>query len=170
MSTCSPIGFSDVSAALKEAMAAVCTPVAVVTTMDGKRPHGTTVSAFASLSMAPPMILVALDHRSELLAILRRTRRFGLNILGSTQPETAASFARKGLDKFAGVAWTCVAGAPRLDGAPGWVVCDAASFVEAGDHTVVFADVRDATSDEGQPLTYFRRAFGTHALLGSERQ
>ncbi|MEU1997988.1 flavin reductase family protein [Nocardia gamkensis] len=148
-------------------MAAVCTPVSVVTAMDGERPHGTTVSAFASLSMRPPMILVALDHGSELLAIIRRTKRFGLNILGSTQPETATAFARKGPDKFAGISWTTVAGAPRLSGAPGWVVCDAASFTEAGDHTVVFADVRDASTGEGQPLTYFRRAFGTHTLLGA---
>lgn len=42
---------------LKDVMAGVCTPVAVVTAMDGARPHGTTVSAFASLSMTPPMVL-----------------------------------------------------------------------------------------------------------------
>jgi flavin reductase (DIM6/NTAB) family NADH-FMN oxidoreductase RutF len=48
-------------------MADVCTPVAVVTTLRGDRPHGTTVSAFASLSMSPPMVLVSLDLRSDLL-------------------------------------------------------------------------------------------------------
>ncbi|WP_461069861.1 flavin reductase [Streptomyces pseudoechinosporeus] len=54
--------------------------------MDGRRPHGTTVSAFASLSMTPPMVLVSLGERSQLLTIIRRTGRFGLNILGTQHP------------------------------------------------------------------------------------
>ncbi|MFF7544482.1 LLM class flavin-dependent oxidoreductase [Streptomyces canus] len=57
----------------RDAMATVASPVAVVTAMDGPCPHGTTVSAFASLSLAPPMVLVSLNNRSHLLAIIRRT-------------------------------------------------------------------------------------------------
>ena len=34
----------------RSTMASVCAPVSVVTAMDGERPHGTTVSAFSSLS------------------------------------------------------------------------------------------------------------------------
>ncbi len=52
----------DFTTAFRDVMAGVCTPVTVVTALDGDRPHGTTVSAFASLSMAPPMVLVALDR------------------------------------------------------------------------------------------------------------
>jgi flavin reductase (DIM6/NTAB) family NADH-FMN oxidoreductase RutF len=37
-------------------MAGVATPVSVVSTVTDGRPHGTTVSAFASLSMSPPMV------------------------------------------------------------------------------------------------------------------
>jgi flavin reductase (DIM6/NTAB) family NADH-FMN oxidoreductase RutF len=161
---------TDIATALKEAMASVCTPVSVITTMDGDRPHGTTVSAFASLSMQPPMLMVALDRRSDLLSILLRTKRFGVNILGSAQPGTATAFARKGTDKFAGIGWVNQSGAPRLIGAPGWVVCDAASFIEGGDHIVVLADVREADTNVGPPLTYFRRGFGTHTVLASEPQ
>lgn len=49
----------ELATRFRDAMAAVCTPVAVVTAMDGDRPHGTTVSAFASLSMSPPSVLVS---------------------------------------------------------------------------------------------------------------
>jgi len=49
--------------------------------MAGDRPHGTTVSAFASLSLNPPMVLVSLDKSSELLRHVRRILAFGLNIL-----------------------------------------------------------------------------------------
>ncbi|MEV0640898.1 flavin reductase [Streptomyces sp. NPDC050619] len=54
--------------AFRDAMAAVAAPVAVVTALDGDRPHGCTVSAFASPSLTPPMVLMSLDNRSQLLA------------------------------------------------------------------------------------------------------
>lgn len=53
--------------------------------MDGTRPHGTTVSAVASHSLTSPMVLVSLDNGSELLALVRGTGRFGLNILGHSR-------------------------------------------------------------------------------------
>jgi flavin reductase (DIM6/NTAB) family NADH-FMN oxidoreductase RutF len=170
MTTCSTTPHEDIAASLKEVMAAVCTPVSVVTAMDGDRPHGTTVSAFASLSMAPPMVLVSLDRTSELLGIIQRGRRFGVNILGSAQSAAATAFARKGTDKFADTPWTRASDVPRLTGAPGWVVCDASSFVEGGDHIVVLGEVREAVAHDGSPLTYFRRDFGTHMLLGQEHR
>ena len=57
-------------------MAAVCTPVTVVTTADEDGPHGATVSAFASLSLRPPLVTVALDRRSGTHSgFARRPRR-----------------------------------------------------------------------------------------------
>src|SRR5438105_11403406 len=82
--------------AFREVMASVCTPVSVVTAMADHLPHGTTVSAFASLSLDPPMVLVALDRGSDLLALVRRTGRFGLNVLSGAQSHLALRFARKG--------------------------------------------------------------------------
>ncbi|WP_328847686.1 flavin reductase [Streptomyces sp. NBC_00258] len=55
----------------------------MVTALDGDRPHGTTVSAFASHSLTPPMVLVSLDNRSQLLALIRRT---GQRFDGVRQP------------------------------------------------------------------------------------
>src|SRR6185437_14951559 len=83
------------------AMARVCTPVTVVTTFD-RSPHGTTVNAFASLSLDPPMVLVSLDQRSELLARLTRSGPFGINVLSSVQSDLSMRFARKGPDTFDG--------------------------------------------------------------------
>jgi flavin reductase (DIM6/NTAB) family NADH-FMN oxidoreductase RutF len=152
--------------AFLEAMASVCSPVSIVTGLEETTPHGTTVSAFASLSLEPPMVLVALDHGSDLLALLRRTRRFGLNVLSSTQSELALRFARKGgAAKFDTVDWQDCAGVPRLPGAAGFLVCDVANMVEAGDHTVVFGTALAADTAAGLPLTYHARAFGTHAPL-----
>ena len=150
----------------REVMAGVATPVSVVTAVsaDGV-PHGTTVSAFASLSMDPPMVLVSLDRGSDLLALVRDTGRFGVNVLGSTQSALALSFARKGADKFASVDWVPDQGLPRLPGAPGWLACEVASLVEGGDHVVALGTVLAADTADGAPLTYHSRVFGTHAAL-----
>ncbi|MGH3249709.1 MAG: flavin reductase family protein, partial [Trebonia sp.] len=63
--------------AFRAVMATVCTPVSVVTAMAGDRPHGSTVSAFASLSLNPPMVLVSLDLSSDLLRHIRDSGAFG---------------------------------------------------------------------------------------------
>ncbi|MGY1602480.1 flavin reductase family protein [Geodermatophilus sp. SYSU D00815] len=151
-----------VAAAFREVMAGVCTPVSVVTVLRHGRPHGTTVSAFASLSMAPPMLLVALDRGSELLARLAVGRPFGVNVLGAGQADLAAAFARKGPDRFAGARWVTDTGAPRLTGSPGWLACTVAQLVDGGDHVVVLGDVVRAAAADGPPLTYHARTFGTH--------
>src|SRR5690242_13554525 len=89
----------------RDLMSMVCGPVVVITTAEGQEPAGTTVSAFSSLSLQPRLVMLALDRTSRLLARLRRTRRFGVNILDSGQSELATLFATKREDKFAGIEW-----------------------------------------------------------------
>ena len=146
-------------------MAGVATPVSVVTTLTDGHPHGTTVSAFASLSMTPPMVLVSLDRGSELLARLGRSSVFGVNVLGSDQAALALAFSRKGDDKFTGVDWVADAGAPRLTGSPGWLACTVTQLVEGGDHVIVLGEVQRAATTAAAPLTYHARTFGTHAAV-----
>lgn len=148
--------------AFRVTMAQVATPVSVVTTHDGERPYGTTVSAFSSLSMEPPMLLVSLQRSSHLLSLLAEGTRFGVNVLGGEQAELAARFASRRDDKFAGVEWELLDGAPALPAAHGWVGLDVAQLVPAGDHVLVLGDVVSAVSGPGGPLTYHRRSFGTH--------
>jgi len=158
-----------IAAAFRETMAAVCTPVAVVTGLDGDRPHGTTVSAFASLSMNPPMVLVALDRASELLALIRRTRRFGLNLLGGTQAGLARRFATKGgAAKFAGVPWERHAEVPRIPGCAGFLGCTVAGLAHGGDHLIVLGNVVAAETTGDLPLVYHGRAFATPVALPEE--
>ena len=150
--------------AFRDAMASVSTPVAVITAMDGERPHGTTVSAFASLSMSPPSLLVSLDRGSDLLALIQAAGEFGVNVLGHDQSDLASCFARKGRDKFADVDWVLAEGVPRLAGAPGWFACEVMQAVEAADHIVVIGRVRAVDSTAAAPLTYHARTFGTHHI------
>ncbi|HEX4088435.1 MAG TPA: flavin reductase family protein [Trebonia sp.] len=151
--------------AFKEAMAAVCAPVTVMTTSCDGDPFGTTVSAFWSLSLQPPMVGLALGRDSELLQRLRATGRLGVNLLADGQQDLALNFARKGGAKFDGISWTADAGLPRLTAAPVWLVCDVQQFVSAGDHVVVVAGVAGIARRPALPLVYAQRSFGTHSGL-----
>lgn len=160
----------------RDVMAGVATPVTVVTALADGLPHGTTVSAFASLSISPPMVLVSLDRGSDLLAVIRRTGHFGVNVLGATQSAVASAFARKGgAGRCHGRPWDLDHGLPRLPGSPGWLACAVADLVDGGDHVVVLgtvlaaettaAETTGADTTVAAPLTYHGRVFGTHALL-----
>jgi len=150
-----------------ESMAQVSSTVVVVTTMASGGPHGTTVSAFMSLSVNPPMIVVSLDRASRLLARIRASSRFGVNVLSHDQADIARAFARKGSEKFAGVAWAPDRGLPRLTGAASWLSCSTARLVDGGDHILVFGLVEAAEVAGRLPLTYHARSFGTHAPLAA---
>ena len=146
----------------RAAMSHVAAPVSIVTSLVDGTPWGTTVSAFASLSMDPPMLLISLQHDSGLLARIAEGSILGVNVLSSTQSEPALSFARKDQDRFTSTPWTLVEGAPQLDDIHAYVAVKVAQLVTGGDHVVLFCDVIDAATFETQPLTYHRRLFGTH--------
>jgi flavin reductase (DIM6/NTAB) family NADH-FMN oxidoreductase RutF len=177
----------------RDLMAAVCAPVTVVTTMGGTTvgvtsageagPHGATVSAFASLSLRPPLVTVALDRRSALLARIQQNGRFGVNVLGAGDDEIALRFASpvfagtafagpvfastSAAGRFAGVPWTPAHGLPRLDCAAAWAECELAQVVDGGDHLLLIGLVTHAESRQAAPLVYGHRTFGTHSRFAS---
>ena len=145
--------------AFRAAMGAVATPVSIVTT-NLDTPHGTTVSAFASLSLDPPMVLVSLQHDSDLLELIEGSGRFGLNVLAFDQAGIAATFAKRGLDRFASVDWALDQGLPRIAGIASWAACRVIDLVRAGDHTIVTGLVEAADSFDVAGLVYQHRRFG----------
>jgi flavin reductase (DIM6/NTAB) family NADH-FMN oxidoreductase RutF len=150
----------------RDAMRQVAAPVCVVTTLTESGPHGTTVSAFTSLSMNPPMLMLSLDKSSRLLARVAVGARLGVNILAADQHELASRFARKRDDKFDGVEWTADSDAPRLAGCHAWVAIDTRQIIPGGDHMVILGEVVEAEACGGHlPLTYHDRTFGTHKEL-----
>ena len=115
--------------------------------------------------MMPPMVMASLDRSSALLAALRSSGLFGVNVLRCRQASAALAFARKGgAEKFHEVLWTPAGGIPRLEGRSGWLVCDVAELIDGGDHVVLMGNVVEAENVVGSaPLTYHARTFGTHA-------
>lgn len=145
--------------AFRETLSCVPGPVTVVTTLAAGRPHGTTVSAFCSLSADPPLVLVSLDRSSELLGLIGETGRFAVNLLAAGQEEIGLACARKGADKFDGVAWGHECGLPRIQGAAGWLACDVRELLPGGDHVIVVGLVTACETREVDALVYRRRRF-----------
>lgn len=151
-------------------MSRVPAPVTVVTTRAGDLPAGATVSSFASLSLDPPLISIALIAGSALLGQVREAGRFAVNVLAHDQAETALSFASAPESRFAGASWTWRDRLPRLHGVASFVVCQVWQDVAAGDHALLFGLVRDCETTEAAPLVYTARRFGTHSRLVADRE
>ena len=78
------------------------TGVTVVTTGGVAGLHGMTANAVASLSLDPPLVLVAVDKRALTLDHLKRNRCFAVNILRLDQENISRRFAAAGAEGFFG--------------------------------------------------------------------
>ncbi len=78
---------------LRTVLRRFATGVAVVTTWDGEVPWGTTVNSFSSVSLRPPLVLVAFDRSRHIVPALARTGRYAVNILGEEQQALSDCFA-----------------------------------------------------------------------------
>ncbi|MDQ4042091.1 MAG: flavin reductase family protein [Actinomycetota bacterium] len=139
------------------------TGVAVVTACDDRGAVGMTTNALTSLSLDPLLLLVCFDNEARTLPVVRATRRFAVNVLAAGGEGVAGRFASKlPLDeKFGDVPHSLLDGAPILDGALAWVVCDLRELLAGGDHTIGIGAVGAMGHGEGAPLVWYRGAYTT---------
>jgi 3-hydroxy-9,10-secoandrosta-1,3,5(10)-triene-9,17-dione monooxygenase reductase component len=137
------------------------TGIVVVTAMGSGGPLGFTCQSFASLSLDPPLVTFAPARTSSTWPRIRSVGRFCVNVLAAGHQEHSASFARSGVDKFAGLGWRAApSGSPVLDGILAWIDCTLWQEYDGGDHTVVVGRVHDlGASDDRDPLLFFRGAY-----------
>jgi len=146
----------------REVLACWATGVTIVTSRQGDRVQGMTVSAFNSVSLDPPMILVCADRSAITQGLIAESGVFSVSLLSSGQAALSNRFASKRDEHRRFVGLDCqdgVTGCPRIPGALAWLDCRVAQAVEAGDHVVYIANVIAATSATVQPLLYFRGSY-----------
>ena len=131
--------------------------VTVVTTVDASgRPDGLTVSAFASVSLDPPLIVVAIDKANASVSAMTHTGRFNVHVLSASQESLSRRFSDAS-DPFAGIQFSRdAAGLPRLPGALSVLTCHVETSIDAGDHFLFLGRVESIDVAEGEPLLYFR--------------
>jgi flavin reductase (DIM6/NTAB) family NADH-FMN oxidoreductase RutF len=147
----------------RAAMGAFPTGVTVVTTWGAKgQPLGSTINAFCSVSLSPPMLLICLDLANPLCGPVQACGVFGVNFLGEDAPATARCFATTPEEeRFREHPFRSVgAGAPQLDCAPVFIDCAVETIVAAGDHLVVVGrGLRTEQTCATAPLLYHRGRF-----------
>jgi flavin reductase (DIM6/NTAB) family NADH-FMN oxidoreductase RutF len=138
--------------------------VTIVTINAGDQIHGLTVSAFASVSPEPPLIMVIIDQRHSAYELLESEgAAFAVNILHENQMDLSNRFAwLKDEDRFDAGDWeTAVTGAPILKSALAWLDCTIYASYPAGTHTIYIGEVQatGVPRPDQPPLIYWNRGY-----------
>jgi flavin reductase (DIM6/NTAB) family NADH-FMN oxidoreductase RutF len=132
--------------------------VSVVTARAGSTAAGMTVSAFFSVSLAPPLVAVCIDRKAATLGMITRSGRFAVNVLSAAQSELSDRFAARDNEptRFDGVALDPIeaAGSPLIAGAVVHLDCELTATHDAGDHVLCVGQVGLALTHPGMPLIY----------------
>lgn len=133
--------------------------VTIVTARHRDSVHGMTVSAFSSVSLDPPLVLVCADKASNTLAVIDAGGVFAVNLLAADQQELSDRFASKEDEerRFEGLSCTQAAtGAPILPGVLAALDCRVSAAHEAGDHVIYVGRVEAVVGGDGDgaPLVY----------------
>ncbi len=122
---------------------------------------GVTVSAFTSVSLDPPLILVCLGKATTCIEAFTDGSQFTVNILSREQIALSDNFARRASDKFEGVEYRFGEnGCPVLTDCLAVIQCHRHAIHDAGDHLILIGRVEHIeTEPSKKPLLHFRGAY-----------
>lgn len=145
----------------RHALGKFASGVTVVTTRaaDG-RLHGLTVSAFCSVSLNPPLILVCIQKTTGSYYAFQETKAFVVNVLNESQAHISNHFASHLEDKFSGMDYeTGIENIPVLKDCLVNLECRLANAYDGGDHTIFVGEIEKAHIGDGAPLAYFHGSY-----------
>ena len=146
--------------AQRRIMGHFATGVSVLTTRVEEHLCGMTANAVASLSLEPPLVLVAVDKRAHIHACLHQSKCFALNVLREDQEAISRRFAEHGPKEFDDLApTTAVTGAPVLGVALAYVDCRLVEIAAGGDHDIFIGEIVAGEAVEGRPLIFYRAKY-----------
>ena len=135
--------------------------ITVITTHDETgRDHGMTASAFSSLSLHPPLVLVCIANDATLAPVLAQASTFAVNMLADAQEPLSRRFAGILGDRVAGIGYTRgELGDVLLDEVLAWMQCRVVARHPAGDHVILVGQVEFADARDARPLLYYRGGY-----------
>jgi flavin reductase (DIM6/NTAB) family NADH-FMN oxidoreductase RutF len=136
--------------------------VTVVTTKDASGTvHGITVSAFCSVSLEPPMVLICIEKTAGSHYAFEESNVFVVNILPEGSAAVSEQFASLQPNKFDGVEFTPgIEGVPVFQSTLATLECRVKFAYHGGDHSIFVGDVERVAVYDGRPLVYFRGEYG----------
>lgn len=150
----------------KLAMRRLAAGVSIITTIDGKTPHGFAATSVTSVSADPsPLLLVCVNKSVSCHDLILESGRFCVNVLSEADMETALLFSssKDRHRRFELCEWeTLSTGAPALKGALASFDCRIHRALEVQTHTVLFGEVVETKliGDDLHPLVYIDGRFG----------
>ncbi len=155
----------------KRAAAMFPSGVTVITARTYDRVHGITASAFSSVSLDPPHVLVCVSRASKLHDMVLASGAFGVSVLADDQEDLSRLFASPGRDPVASFVEIDVphvthqTGTPILHGCAAFFDCTLAHAYDGGDHSIFVGNVQVTGADPlKRPLLYFNRSYQRLAI------
>lgn len=144
----------DPAAAFRRTLGMFATGVTVVTTQAGDQVHGMTANAFMSVSLRPPLVVISVDRRAKMHALLHEGRRYGISVLADEQRSLSDRFAGRATEGAEEVGFDLVHDTPLVRGALAHLVARVVRSNWGGDHSLFVGQVEYARYGEGRPLLF----------------
>lgn len=150
------------AALFRETLGRFATGVALITAGAEGTPLGLIANSLAGVSLRPPLVSFCPSRGSFTWPRMRRSRRFGVNLLRPEHEDFVRRAAPAGAERFEGIDWKLTSsGVPRLGDALAFLDCAIEVEHAAGDHWIVVGRVEDAQIDPaGIPLVFWASRFG----------
>jgi len=146
----------------RNALGSFASGVTAVTTKDANgKLLGITVSAFCSVSLSPPMVLICIEKTAGCHYAFEESNVFVVNILREGEAETSELFASVIDNKFEEIEYSLgIDGVPILTNALATLECRVKFSYHGGDHSIFVGEVENVSVEDGSPLMYFRGNYG----------
>jgi flavin reductase (DIM6/NTAB) family NADH-FMN oxidoreductase RutF len=142
-----------VGAEFRRTLGMFATGVTVITTIRGEQVHGMTANAFMSVSLRPPLILVSIDRRARMNALLHEGTRYGVSVLEAGQSAISDRFAGRTTDTPE-PAFEIVHDTPLVQDALAHLVARVVRSYWGGDHSLFLGQVEYVRYGDGAPLLF----------------
>src|SRR5262245_29747719 len=140
--------------AFRRTLGMFATGVTVITTTSQDQVHGMTANAFMSVSLRPPLVLVSVDNRARMHALLNEGKRIGISVLSEGQEALSDRFAGRPGGPTPEPSFEVVRETPLVEGAIAHLVARVQRSYWGGDHSLFLARVEYARYGEGKPLLF----------------
>lgn len=147
----------------KQTMSNWASGITIITTCREEGLLAMTASSFTSLSIEPPLILVAVSKNTRTYKQIIKQKAFGVMILALGQEEISncgAGFRGEEGNFLTGIPYHKeITGAPILDQCLAWMDCSLYATHDAGDHTIFIGKLEAVGSQSGEPLLWYGRGY-----------
>jgi flavin reductase (DIM6/NTAB) family NADH-FMN oxidoreductase RutF len=152
----------DLKVDIRNVMRYFASAVTVATSaLDTGELFGLTVTAFTSVSLDPPLVLICIRNESTATSLFKKSMKYCVNILAENQRQISEKFSLAGeagrfldLDYYVGKG-----GSPIVRGCIGYIDCKIVQIIPGGDHTIFLGEAVDVYAEEKEPLLYLNRKY-----------